>query len=151
MCIRDRVTGWAFSSSPDGEWIVYIGESSTVRRIPAAGGPSEELNDRISSSPPEVSPDGKWIAVRTWDADAARWGIDIIPFEGGEPRRRLELSNAGFRWDPHADALTCEIFAAGSTNLYRVPLDGGERTQLTFFEGTGVNTCLLYTSDAADE
>ena len=94
----------------------------------------QSLSEGRSGSP-EISPDGKWIAVSTWDDETKNWAIDIIPFEGGTPRQRMDIPGSDeFRWAPDGLSLTVDVFDAGAENLFAYPLDGGERRQLTHFD-----------------
>ncbi len=94
--------------------------------------------DRISD--PEVSPDGKWVAytVRVTDVEAnkGRTDIWISPLSTNEPgaARQItanEASDTGARWMPDGRSLVFLSTRNGSSQVFQVPIDGGEAVQLT--------------------
>ena len=88
---------------------------------------------------PTWSPDGKWIAfdARTRNAASDVW---IAPSSGGEPK--LLVGDAGENmtpcFDPNSQWLFFSSSRTGSLQLFRVPVGGGQVTQVT--EGGGF-TC----------
>ncbi len=93
--------------------------------------------DRISDH--QVSPDGKWVAynVRTTDLDANRGRTDIwISAVDGSSARRMtmhEASDTGARWTPDGRALLFLSTRSGSSQVWRLPIDGGEALQISRF------------------
>jgi serine/threonine protein kinase/Tol biopolymer transport system component len=125
------------SCSPDGKWVLYQDNSSgvpTVWRVPIDGGDPVQLTNKLSIRP-IVSPDGKLIAIRYMDDPARRrWGMALIPFEGGEPVKLLDISAYFVRWSRDGRALEYLDNRGGSSNLWSQPIDGSPRKQLADFK-----------------
>jgi dipeptidyl aminopeptidase/acylaminoacyl peptidase len=96
--------------------------------------------ERISE--PRVSPDGRRVAfvLRTTDleADLGRtdlWllGLDAEGRAAGAPRRLTAApeADASPRWSPSGDALYFLSSRSGSSQVWRLPLAGGEATRVT--------------------
>jgi len=85
---------------------------------------------------PHFSPDGQWIAytVSTPDLDANRnaSNIWIVAVAGGDPR---QLTRSGKdqrpRWSPDGKKLAFVSSRDGMPQIYEIPLEGGEATQVT--------------------
>jgi Tol biopolymer transport system component len=66
--------------------------------------------------------------------------VAIIPFEGGDPVKVLDLPRTSFtgtpglRWTPDGRALTYIDTINGVSNIWSLPLDGGKPLQLTDFK-----------------
>ena len=125
---------WDPATTPDGQWVLYIGgDERNAMKVSIDGGEPVKLNSQRSGGP-VASPDGKWIAVETWDDEEVRWGVDITPMDGGERRQRMRFPGWDeFQWSPDSRSLTVDVFEDGTENLFDYPLDGGERRQLTHF------------------
>ena len=125
------------SCSPDGKWVLYQNNSSgvpTIWKVSLDGGNAVQLTDRFSVRP-IVSPDGKLIAIRYMNDPARRkYGMVIIPFEGGEPLKLFEISGFQVRWSRDGRALQYVDNRGGSSNLWSQPIDGGPPKQLTDFK-----------------
>src|SRR6187401_2116421 len=93
--------------------------------------------ERISD--PQASPDGSWVAytVRTTDLAAKRGRNDVwISSADGSTSRQLtanEASDSGARWMPDGRSLVFLSTRSGSSQVWRIALDGGEAVQLTDF------------------
>jgi dipeptidyl aminopeptidase/acylaminoacyl peptidase len=80
---------------------------------------------------PQISPDGKWIAysVATPDMDANRnaGNIWMVSTEGGAP---IQLTQSGHDsspvWSPDGKTLAFLSSRAGDSQVYVLPMDGGE-------------------------
>jgi hypothetical protein len=81
-----------------------------------------------------ISPDGKWVAC----VDESR-KLEIIPFSGGKPVKRLELPAildrvwARLRWTLDGQSVVYVVAAGGFDNLWAQPVAGGPRRALTHF------------------
>ena len=91
--------------------------------------------DRISG--PEVSPDGRWIVfvLSTTDLEANRSRTDLwLVGVDGEGLVRLtshEASDFNPRWSADGKSLFFLSTRSGSSQVWRLPLGGGEATQVT--------------------
>jgi dipeptidyl aminopeptidase/acylaminoacyl peptidase len=90
-------------------------------------------------SDPQVSPDGRHVAytLRETDMDANRGRTDIwlLPLDvtDAKPRRLTQNPSADStaRWAPDSRSLFFLSARSGSTQLWRLSLDGGEAVQIT--------------------
>ena len=130
--------------SPDSQWVVYSSYSSgklVLWKVPLGGGSPAQLTN-VSSSDPDISPDGKLIASFHNDAqNVAR--LVIFDFAGGDPIKTLALPQTvqwsmGVRWTPDGQGLTYVDKRGSVTNLWLQPINGGAAKQLTDFKGEGI-------------
>lgn len=88
-------------------------------------------------SEPSVSPDGKRIAfvLRTTDLEANRGRTDLwlVNAEGGAPRQLTfsPESEAMPTWSPDGQSLLFLSTRGGSSQVFRLPLEGGESRPVT--------------------
>jgi Tol biopolymer transport system component len=93
------------------------------------------------------SPDGKWLAFtgstgRTGHKDNLRF-VKTISVEGGEPRELLSYRREGglFEWCAWTNDGKYIVFskpkADGNSELWSVPISGGEPQMLAFMKGHG--------------
>jgi dipeptidyl aminopeptidase/acylaminoacyl peptidase len=90
-------------------------------------------------SDPQVSPDGRWVAftLRETDLEANRGRTDLWMLELGarDPIvRRLTQNPAADsspRWSPDSRSLYFLSSRSGSSQVWRIPLEGGEAQQVT--------------------
>lgn len=128
--------------SPDGKWVLYqhtSGGTPTVWRMPVEGGAASQVTTKLSMRP-AVSPDGKTIAVwQKEDKPAAPWQIAIVPFEGGQPVKLLDVpqspatANSVIHWSQDGNGVLFIDFRNGVTNLMLQTLDQSPLKQLTKF------------------
>jgi serine/threonine protein kinase/Tol biopolymer transport system component len=136
------------SFSPDGLWITYTGielpGEPRMWRVSIDGGDPVRLTDYLSSAG-SVSPDGKSIAAIYREQRDSPARLAIIPFEGGQPTKLLDLPpgyntvdvSAGVsqrpHWLPDGRSLAYIVTRNGVSNIWSIPIDGGEPKQLTDF------------------
>jgi serine/threonine protein kinase len=129
-------------SSPDGRWVVFHStRTGSLRawKVSIDGGEPVRLTDK-STANPTVSPDGNLVACFYQDQPNAPVKIAIIPFDGGDPVKVLDLprpsftGTPGLRWTPDGRALTYIDTINGVSNIWSLPLDGGPPKQLTDFK-----------------
>ena len=127
--------------SPDGQWVVYSSFDSgelTLWKVSIDGGDSEKLSDPTANLP-SISPDGKYIASFYWDDKAnPPEGVMIFPFAGGQPTKRFSIlpdavNGFALHWSP--DGLDLLYLDDDLSNIWSQPIDGGQPTQLTNFQG----------------
>ncbi len=129
--------------------IVLVSASGMFPAVPAPGihppNPSVETHpfsvqdmlamDRISDS--RVSPDGKWVLfnVRETDlkADRGRTNIWLVGTDGSGLRRLTSHPAADFsaRWSPCGKCVFFLSTRSGSSQVWRIRIDGGEAEQIT--------------------
>ncbi len=129
--------------------IVLVSASGMFPAVPAPGihppNPSVETHpfsvqdmlamDRISDS--RVSPDGKWVLfnVRETDLKANRGRTDIwlVGTDGSGLRRLTSHPAADFsaRWSPCGKCVFFLSTRSGSSQVWRIKIDGGEAEQIT--------------------
>jgi len=91
--------------------------------------------DRIGD--PQVSPDGQWVAfvIRETDLEANRGRTDLwlVSTTGDDPRRLTShpASDANPRWGPDSLSLWFVSTRSGSSQVWRIRIDGGEAEQVT--------------------
>jgi Tol biopolymer transport system component len=86
---------------------------------------------------PAVSPDGQWLAYYHRNPrETERKRIVIIPTSGGSPVKTLNVPHTAYllQWSPDGRAIDYADAREGSTDLLRMPLDGGRPRRLTSFE-----------------
>ncbi len=128
--------------SSDSRWVVYSSYTVTgkqvVFKVPIEGGDPVQLTDKLSPGP-SVSPDGKLIACFYLDETPnSPWRIMVIPFEGGQPVKTIDIPPTVYpwkevRWAADGRALTYIDTRGGVSNIWRQPLAGGPLKQLTNF------------------
>jgi eukaryotic-like serine/threonine-protein kinase len=130
------------SVSPDGKWVVYTAWSSTspsLYKIPIDGGAPTPIGNFFADNP-QISPDGKWVACQV-EESPDHWVVAIVPFDGGPGMRPLPKAADPFRWSNDSQSLTSAITdAAGVSNIWQIPLDGGLPKRLTQFEDETILT-----------
>ncbi len=143
--------GGAPNISPDGRWVVYdvLGFGGNgVWKVSIDGGEPVQLTDHQSILP-VVSPDGKSIAFLDREQENSPWRIAVIPFEGGQPPKLLDvppgyntvgIPNPGgsaipqaVHWLPDGRSLVYIVTRDGVSNIWSMPIAGGAPKQLTNF------------------
>jgi Tol biopolymer transport system component len=123
--------------SPDGKWVVYTPLSSAGKlslwKVPIDGGDPIQINQRLSIKP-VVSPDGKWIAFQTGgDQPASGPKLGIVPFDGSQPLKLLDIKFIQYRWSADGKAILYLDNKEGVSNVWSQAVDGGAPKQLTKF------------------
>ncbi|HEV2664102.1 MAG TPA: protein kinase, partial [Blastocatellia bacterium] len=143
--LRQLATGTrdsAPSYSSDGKWIVYEatneGQEMRLWKIGIEGGSPARLTD-FRATRPSVSPDGKQIAcIYSYEGPGtplANFGL--IPFDGGPATKIADrppsahMSGQPIRWTPDGRSIAYLDLRDGVTNIWSVPVRGGQPRQLT--------------------
>ena len=123
-----------------------VAAQSAPAPAPAASAPAakpaftaDDLVRLRRISDPQVSPDGRWVAftLRETDIEANRGRTDLWMFELGarNPLVRRLTQNPGAdsspRWSPDSRSLYFLSSRSGSSQVWRIPLEGGEAQQVT--------------------
>jgi dipeptidyl aminopeptidase/acylaminoacyl peptidase len=122
--------------------VLGLGAAFAKAPVPAGSGTTHPFSihdmlamDRISDS--RVSPDGKWIVfnLRATDLEANRGRTDIwIVGADGNGLRRLTAHPAAdwnARWSPCGTGVFFLSTRSGSSQVWRIKVDGGEAEQIT--------------------
>jgi dipeptidyl aminopeptidase/acylaminoacyl peptidase len=98
----------------------------------------KDLNQLARVSDPQVSPDGRWVVYvqRDADLDANRGRTDLWMLElreGAKPRRLTQHSanDTNPRWSVDGSSIYFLSTRAGSSQVWRLPIGGGEGVQIT--------------------
>ena len=126
--------------SADGRFVVFTSErsgSATLWKVGIDGGAPLQLTSHPSDLP-IISPDGKLIAYFYMDEALSQPRLGIIPFEGGEPVKTVDLPRSvqpvAFAWLPDGKAVAYLDSASGILNIWSQPIDSGPPKQLTSFK-----------------
>ncbi|HTU66258.1 MAG TPA: S9 family peptidase [Steroidobacteraceae bacterium] len=97
-----------------------------------------DLNQLARASDPQVSPDGRYVvyALRETDLDANRGRTDLwlVDLDGAAKPRRLTQHSSNDthpRWSADGTSIYFLSSRAGSMQVWRLPLTGGEAVQIT--------------------
>ena len=134
------------SFSADGQWVYHLHESEgknhLFKRSIAGGEPVQVSELQLLTRADSVSHRGDRMVVWYFDEKTLRWQFGILSLENGKLLQTPELSRPGTlspgdmplpAWAPADDALLFPETHNGVSNLWKLPLDGGPRTQLTHF------------------
>lgn len=126
------------SLSTDSEWVYYnylAGEVPSIWKVSINGGEPVRVSGDYSAVSPSVSPDGKHIAFIHTDRSAPTSPkIGLLSAADGSLLRLLDVAvfREIVRWS--ADGKFLIYIQKGSPNLWQVPMEGGQPTQLTNFD-----------------
>jgi Tol biopolymer transport system component len=89
-------------------------------------------NAKRFAGSPRWSPDGRWLAYDSQDADP-QWDIYVIEAAGGQPRRITNhpADDHVPSWSPDGKWIYFGSNRTGSQQIFRVPAAGGEPVQVT--------------------
>jgi eukaryotic-like serine/threonine-protein kinase len=125
--------------SPDGKTVFYLDLSAFgLMKMPLAGGKAERLSSGFAEmqSGYDVAPDGKTVALGTYDFKAQKPNISVVEADSGKTLRTLEYDsrhNGVIRFSPDGKGIVYPVREKGVDNLWFQPLDGSTGHQLTNF------------------
>jgi TolB protein len=130
--------------SVDGQWVFYSSlrdGKPTLWKVGIDGGTPIQLTSSVAVAP-LMSPDGKYVAYMfpaSADPLAPPNRIAIMPIEGGEPVKVLEIPSIGTiapsaQWGPDGKSIMYTVNTNNITNIWSQSLDGGTPKQLTDFK-----------------
>ncbi len=127
--------------SPDGRWVVYFSEANGAAglwKVSIDGGEPIRLSQQVLSNP-VISPDGKTIACLYQQPETLEKRIALVDFETGEIIRFLDSHKLGVTprrvsWTRDGKGLTFVATNKGVSNLWVLPIEGGEEKPLTDFQ-----------------
>ncbi len=127
--------------SPDGQWVIYWTKGTDkegLMKISIDGGEPVRVMEQPATFP-AISPDGKWLAYGFRNEETGEWLTGVMPFAGGQVTHVFENQWAPIGWSPDSKGICyAKTNEEGGENLWLQPLDGGEPTQITHFEGDEV-------------
>lgn len=124
---------------PDGKELLF-NEGGSLFRIPIEGGTPEKLNtgsiDR-NNNDHGISFDGKTLAISSHRQGLPGGGstVYILPLTGGDPKLLTPNTPSYWHgWNPNNKEVAYVGQRKGGTiyNIYKMSVNGGEETQLTF-------------------
>jgi DNA-binding winged helix-turn-helix (wHTH) protein/Tol biopolymer transport system component len=130
--------------SPDLQSVFYVDWSTPnkIWRVPIEGGSPTLVASGLGfgiNSRLVISPDGKFLAYAFEESNPEPVNkLAVIPVDGTLPARILEVPGWTFeqpclRWSPDGKGLQSLVIRDGVTNIWDLPLAGGEPKQLTKF------------------
>jgi len=135
-----NVTGFCPGFSDDGQW-VYFQRSSEGKqllfKVPVAGGDPVQVGE-LQIDLPQASHRGDRVVARYYDEKLGQWHLGVISLDDGKLLQVLDLSsnvNRMPKWVPADDGLIFVETHEQVSNLWKLSLADGERTQLTHFAG----------------
>ena len=127
--------------SPDGQWVIYWTKGTDregLMKISIDGGEPVRVMEQPATFP-AISPDGKWLAYGFRNEETGEWLTGVMPFAGGQVTHVFENQWPPIGWSPDSKGICyAKTNEEGGENLWLQPLDGGEPTQITHFEGDEV-------------
>jgi Tol biopolymer transport system component/tRNA A-37 threonylcarbamoyl transferase component Bud32 len=110
----------AFDSTPDGNWDIFV--------VAASGGKPHKLTNQPSTEAiPSWSRDGKWVYYCIQTAEPQIWKV---PAEGGKAVQVTRKAGFVAFESPDGRYLFYTKSEAGTEGLWRMPVGGGEETQV---------------------
>jgi dipeptidyl aminopeptidase/acylaminoacyl peptidase len=108
-------------------------------RLPVAGGDPTLIDTGFAircNNDHGVSPDQTLLAISDQSQENDRSNVYIVPTGGGVPRRITVKSPSYWHgWSPDGKTLAFVGERNGDFDIYTIPVDGGEETQLTTAKG----------------
>jgi len=130
--------------SPDGGTLLYnlMASPRDLHIVPLEGGePRRIADDYVSTA--RFSPDGRLIAYVIWQELEGRQRevIVIRPADGGEPvvSRHIPGGVTSLGWMADGRDLAYATVGEAVSNVWRLPIDGGEPVRLTRFDKGLIN------------
>jgi TolB protein len=137
--------------SHDGKFLILNGRGK-LYKLQIDGSKIEEINTDFANSNNNdhgISPDGKQLVISNHITDAAHHESSIIftlPVEGGIPKRVTQNGPSYWHgWSPDGKYLIYTANRNEHWNIYKIPVNGGNETQLTSNES--LNDGSQYSAD----
>ena len=130
--------GEMFSSvAADGKAVFYgVAAGVGVWKAPVDGGAAVQITPRRYGSP-DISPDGRFLAVAFVEETGARRArFAMIPASGGEPVKVFDYavpSASAVSWTPDGTGLSYTAASGGVAQIWTQPAAGGAPRQITQF------------------
>lgn len=141
---QEATSGLTFTSgeSTTSDQSTTSGDSATSGRLAGEvpvprGMVPEDFHDVVVAGDPQISPDGAWVAFTRTVVSDDRRGRDtqiwMVPTDGSAPARPFTSGNGDRspRWAPDGGSLAFLRSVEGRTQIFLIPVDGGEARALT--------------------
>jgi len=133
---------YSASVSGDGRIFSYVNTDNELWIANIDGGSARRISNRVYVQRPTLSADGKLVLFSEWPPNAGPTSlpsVKLVPIEGGAPLLELP-DNAGSYWrfHPNGKELVATRAVRAVTNIWSIPLRGGEPVQVTTFPKGGI-------------
>jgi eukaryotic-like serine/threonine-protein kinase len=125
--------------SPDSKTVFYIdANNAALKKVPIDGGKSEQVSKERTETRAgyDVAPDGKTIALGSYDFKLQRPNISLVSLDSGEILRTFQYDSrhvGGLRFSPDGKGVVYPVREKGKDDLWLQPLDGNAARQITNF------------------
>lgn len=134
---RENVRFEAPNWTHDGRELIF-NQQGLLYRIPVEGGKPQVIPTGFADSNNNdhgISPDGTLLAISHHDeskSSGANSTIYIVDIEGGTPQQVTDKTPSYWHgWSPDGSTVAYTAERNGQYDIYTIPVDGGEETQLT--------------------
>lgn len=133
--LTDGISVAYFALTPDERWILYNHWTPGLWKVSVNGGERVKVLDDFARGA-EVSPDGKLLAFSTEDERTKRVKLVILQYADLAPVKTVDMpvTDLLWRWSPDSRAVIYQDAPSGVSNLWSLPVDGGEPKQITDFK-----------------
>ncbi len=139
-CLTTGMDDYLPRIAPDNKWIYFDSYRDKGRRnlwkIPVAGGNPLKVCDEYVYSL-DVSPDGRFLLVRSFDNARNKWVYEILSAGTGHPSKSFDLPITAtvmqVRWMPDGNAIAFLDTRNGVSNIWVMPLNTMKSYELTHF------------------
>jgi eukaryotic-like serine/threonine-protein kinase len=126
------------SFSPDGRWVFYAYYENNrleLFKLAIDGGAPVRLTEGFLSDSPALSPDGKTLAAFYREKAGSLLKVILLSPDGGKPIKTFDTPQTVgfFKWMPDGRSLAYLDTQKGVSNVWVLPVDGGQPRQLTDF------------------
>jgi TolB protein len=136
LTTEDNVRHYYPSLAVDGQSLVYSAYREDnvyeIYEMSLTGGIAKRVTDRLGAlTGPEISPDGKSIAVTRWTLASNQDQLWVLARDGSQPRRVIDGTGWDPTWSPDGSQILYASDRGGSNQLWMVNLDGSGLHQIT--------------------
>lgn len=124
--------------SPDGSYLLY-NSGGRLYKLPVEGGEPEMIDTGFATRANNdhgISPDGTQLVISDQSQGDGQSRVYVLPIDGGTPRRVTALGPSYWHGiSPDGQTLAFVGQRNGDYDIYTIPMDGGDETQLTTAPG----------------
>lgn len=134
---RRQVTAGAGELAPrvsgDGRTLLYV-TGNTLWTKPVEGSASRRITDRLFGRSAAISEDGRTVVYQERPVNDGSVRLKVVPIAGGPPLLDVPGEFAEpYRFHPDGASLSFVRLQRGVSNIWTMPLRGGEPVQVTQF------------------